>query len=751
MTGVVPSRHDARFSALEGAVFRARRPIVALSVLLAGTTIAADAAEPAPSTRRMVQRLEQIARTDGRNRNPTVGCEKRVAIVRELRDRAPDLRQKLNGSLRLGNELLKCGLTQEAIAEFQQVRKLLPPSQRDAQSARILSEFLAMGYLRLGEQENCLAQHGPESCLLPLQGTGVHRAQRGARAAIAELNALLGADPNRPAAAWLLNLSYMAVGEYPDSVPQRSLIPPRIFASDYDVARFPNVAESAGANILGLSGGVCIDDFDGDGRLDLMVSAWGAREQLRFLHNQGDGTFEDRTQQAGITGLTGGLNMNHADYDNDGDKDVLVLRGAWLRNDGRHPNSLLRNDGNGWFEDVTEEAGLLSLHPTQTAQWGDFDNDGHLDLFIGNESTPEQRSPCELYRNNGDGTFTNVAAEAGVAHVGFVKGVACGDFDNDGRLDLYLSRITQANVLYRNTGVEDGVPKFVDVSATARVTEPRNSFPTWFWDYDNDGWLDLFVAPFPGFEANTLDQIAADYVGLPTNAERPRLYRNLGDGTFADVTQMAGMNDAMLAMGANFGDLDNDGYLDAYIGTGEPNLRSLVPNRMYRNDGGQGFQNVTTSGGFGHLQKGHGIGFGDLDNDGDQDVYAVMGGAYESDLAYNALFRNPGHGNRWVTLRFHGTKSNRAGVGARVKITVDTERGPRRIHAIVNTGGSFGSSSLQQEIGLGRATAIREIEVRWPAGGVQRFRDVTADRVYLVREDSEALTPASVTVVPLGR
>ncbi|NIO60568.1 MAG: hypothetical protein GTO33_14825 [Acidobacteria bacterium] len=466
-----------------------------------------------------------------------------------------------------------------------------------------------------------------------------------------------------------------------------------------------------------------------------MASGWGLREQMRYFRNVGDGSFVELTAQAGLLGQVGGLNICQADYDNDGDVDVLVLRGAWLGAEGRHPNSLLRNNGDGKFDDVAERAGLTSLYPTQTAAWADYDNDGWLDLFIGNESAERRTYPSELLRNNGDGTFTNVAAEVGVADVGFVKGVAWGDYDNDGLQDLYLSRLKDRNVLYKNQGLRDGKWTFADVTEKAGVAEPLGSFSTWFWDYDNDGRLDLFVAPFPGFTGDSLASIAGGYLGRTDEQFVGRLYRNNGDGTFDDVTKAAGLGLPMLVMGANFGDLDNDGYPDAYLGTGEPNLHTLLPNRMYRNAEGRRFQNVTTSGGFGHLQKGHGIAFGDLDNDGDQDIYAVMGGAVSGDVAHNALFLNPGHGNRWITLELQGVRSNRSAIGARIRVAVETAEGRREIHANVGTGGSFGANSLRQEIGLGSAQAIREIEIRWPGTNeTQLFRGLQPNRAYRILE-----------------
>jgi hypothetical protein len=292
---------------------------------------------------------------------------------------------------------------------------------------------------------------------------------------------------------------------------------------------------------------------------------------------------------------------------------------------------------------------------------------------------------------------------------------------------------------------------FTDVTAKAGVAEPINSFATWFFDYDNDGWLDLFVSPFLGFGGENLQSIVAGYLGQPGEGETPRLYRNAHDGTFADVTRDVRLDKRLVVMGSNFGDIDGDGWPDIYLGTGEPDLRTLIPNRMFRNARGAAFQDVTTSGGFGHLQKGHGIAFGDIDNDGDQDVYAVMGGAYEGDVYQSALFRNPGHDTHWITILAEGTRSNRSGIGARVKVTVDTPSGPRDIHATVSSGGSFGASPLRQTIGLGDARAIRALEVRWPSSGaVQRFDNVPMDRAYAVREGTSAPRPLALDRFQLG-
>jgi len=191
----------------------------------------------------------------------------------------------------------------------------------------------------------------------------------------------------------------------------------------------------------------------------------------------------------------------------------------------------------------------------------------------------------------------------------------------------------------------------------------------------------------------------------------------------------------LLTMGANFGDLDNDGWLDFYVGTGNPDLSVLIPNRMFRNDGGRRFQDVTTSGGFGQLQKGHAVAFGDINNSGTQDIYSVVGGAVESDHAHNQLFRNPGHGNNWLKLKLEGVRTNRAAIGARIKVVAVTPEGEREIHRTVGSGGSFGASSMRQEIGLGRAGAVSRVEVFWPVtGATQVVTGLEINSFYHIRE-----------------
>ncbi len=695
----------------------------------------------APGTLEMVDRLRRLREETDPRKNIYLNAA-RVVLLKEAIGRAKSKPQELLWRFMLAKELMRAGETDAAVDELEGLERWWTESGRPMgpQDRKRFRDQMAISMLRIAEQENCCARHNADSCFVPIQGGGVHTLERGSRGAILHLTAALNAEPDDLAARWLLNLAYMTLGEYPEHVPDQWLIPEQVFKSEYDLERFYDVSGTLGLDVVSLAGGSIMEDFDRDGLLDIMASSWGLSHQLRYFRNNGDGTFTDRTSEAGLLGIVGGLNMSHADYNNDGYPDVFILRGAWWGEAGRHPNSLLKNNGDGTFEDVTAAAGVLSFHPTQTAAWGDYNNDGWIDLFIGNESSPKWPHPCELFHNNGDGTFTERAAELGIAHVGFVKGVVFGDYNNDGLQDLYLSVHHAPNILFRNDGPKDDAGwSFTDVTAEAGVGKPIGSFPTWFWDFNNDGWLDILVF---GYAWSSAGDVVADLIGLPYRGERPRLYRNNGDGTFTDISKAAGLDRLILAMGANFGDLDNDGFLDFYAATGEPDFRAVIPNLMFRNAGDETFQDVTTSGGFGNVQKGHGVAFGDIDNDGDQDLHVVMGGAYSGDLYQNLLFENPGGSNHWLTLQLEGVGTNRAAIGVRIQVRLETDRGDRDIHLVVSTGGSFGCSSLQQEIGLGLAESIRFVAVTWPTTGrTQVFENMAMDQAFLVREDATEPVP----------
>ena len=701
----------------------------------------------------MVKTLASIVETEGAWDNPWDQQQLKIASLQSDLKTQTDPIKRLITQRELAQQYVFAGTSEPAIGLLEKLLsdygKSVPP--RDIET---LKADLALAYFRLGELQNCTWNHNSDSCIFPVKNEGVHKEQLGAGEAARRYSELLS-DPNTdPENAlvyrWLLNISYMVLGKYPDAVPKQWLIPPETFKSDYDIGQFRDVAVTRGLNVFGRAGGVILEDFDNDGHLDLMISHMGIEEQLEYFHNNGDGTFTRMTEQAGLKGITGGLNLVQVDYNNDGCIDVFIPRGAWLHDKGQVPSSLLRNNCDGTFTDVTVQAGLLNNYPTQTAVWADFNNDGLLDLFVGNEIVREKvQWPADarnfrLYINNGDGTFTDVGPDTGIQLNGMVKGATADDYDNDGWQDLYVSLMGKPNHLFRNLGVPGKTPKFADVTAQAGVAEPNMSFTCWFFDYDNDGWPDIFVS---GYWA-TMPNIVREYIGQKDKAmgDRPRLYHNNRDGTFTDVSHETHLDQLLLTMGANFGDLDNDGWLDFYAGTGAAPLTNIVPHQMFRNYQGQYFQNVTTSGGFGHLQKGHAVAFGDIDNDGNQDVFENIGGAYTSDKFWSALFKNPGHGNHWVKLRLVGVKANRFAVGARIRVQTTEDGRTREIFRTVNSGGSFGASSLRPHIGLGKAGAIDALEIRWPGSGlVQRFAGpIAADRVYEIREGTKELKVVDV-------
>ena len=587
-----------------------------------------------------------------------------------------------------------------------------------------LMALLGICGLRRGGTENCLECIGPSSCLFPLAPEAVHRNPEGSRAAVRWFTAYLKEQPSDLRVIWLLNIASMTLGEYPDKVPRNARIPVAPFQSKLDAGRFTNVAAKAGLGARGpnLAGGSIFDDFNGDGLPDLFTTSLDADLGASLFVNRGDGTFEDRSASAGLSDQVYALNVARADFDNDGHPDVVLLRGGW---EAPMPLSLLRNRGDGTFEDVTKAAGLGQPITTESAAWGDYDNDGLVDLFVCGEFVRPGEDPktakgdpqnhCRLYRNQGDGTFRDVAAQAGVTNDRCAKGVAWGDYDGDGRLDLFVSNMGQECRLYHNEG--DGT--FRDVAPKLGVTGGLMSFACWFWDFDNDGLLDLYVNDY---RTSTAEAIASAMGVKVEGMSRPRLYRNLGPAGFRDVSQEVGLDRAMAPMGANFGDIDNDGYLDIYLGTGHMSYSGLEPNLMFKNVEGRRFEDITTSSGTGHLQKGHGVSFADYDGDGDLDLFVELGGGIPGDQGYNALFRNPGHGRHWLKVKLVGTKTNRSALVEKIRVTLHNPN--RSIHRTIGNNGSFGGNSLVETIGLLDAKTVAELTVTWPTSGTtQTFHD----------------------------
>jgi tetratricopeptide (TPR) repeat protein len=693
--------------------------------------------------------LNTLEKPEDWNQSPTMICDLRTQAVRNVKSAL---------TARLGPQIAKTrdefsasdvmeahvalaqfhaydGEMKEAIGQFEAASAI---ARTDVPAALPdMLQSLGVAHLHKAEMDNGLYRTPGDRCLLSLNGRARLEKTEDFDKAADYLLKLLVSRPGDIEAKWLLNLAYMSTGGYPGLVPPQHLIPPTHFASSEDLGRFVDVAAKAGIDSFSSAGGVIVDDFDNDGQLDVLTSNFDSCGQMKLFQRNASGTFVDQAAHAGLSPQLGGLNLLQTDYNNDGCKDVLILRGGW---ELAQRKSLLRNNCDGTFTDVTFASGLARpATSTQTATWTDIDNDGWVDLFVGNEDAPSQ-----LFRNRGDGTFEDIAAKAGVARTAFTKAVHAGDYDNDGYPDLYVSNLRSANLLYHNN--RNGT--FTEVAAAAGVTGADRGFPAWFFDYDNDGWVDLYASSY----FLSIEENARSYMRLPLNAKTMKLYRNMGDGSFKDVTVEANLAQVHMPMGSNFGDIDNDGFLDIFLGTGSPSYAALKPSVLLRNKEGKSFVDVTASSGTGEMHKGHGVAFADLDNDGDEEIVFKVGGATPGDAHAFRLFENPGHGNDWLGLRLVGVKTNRAAIGARIKVTVESAFGMRRsIYRTVNSGGSFGASPLEQHVGLGKAARIVDVEITWPVSKTtQHFANIAKNQVVEIRELSDSVTPVVRQRLPLG-
>lgn len=610
------------------------------------------------------------------------------------------------------------GNMEQAIAQYEKALQIA--IAQDPLAEPQMEEAMGIAYLHKSELENGVYRTPGEHCIRPMSPVNALANKADSRKAIEYFLRFLEQQPADLEVRWLLNFAYMTAGDYPEKVPEKYLIPPSAFESSEDVGRFRDVALEAGLDSYSMAGGVIVDDFENNGRFDIVTSSFDSCGPMHFFHNNGDGTFTEQGAKAGLADQLGGLNTLQTDYNNDGCLDILVLRGGW---EVPQRKSLLRNNCDGTFTDVTVASGLGEPTATQTAVWVDINNDGFLDLFVGNEGQPPQ-----LFLNKGDGTFQDIGHSAGIDHFMSSKGVTAADYDNDGFPDLYVSNFNGENVLFHNNHNNT----FTEVTANAGVPGPGRGFATWFFDYDNDGWPDIFTTSY----FLSLDETARTYLGLPHNATTLKLYRNLGNGTFRDVTQDVGLDKVYMPMGANFGDIDNDGFLDIFLGTGNPSYTTVKPSVLLHNKAGKQFVDVTASSGTGEWHKGHGVAFADLDNRGDEDIIFEVGGVTPGDNHALRVFENPGHGNDWISLKLIGVKTNRAAIGARIKLTVENRaQGVRSIHRTVGSGGSFGASPLQQHIGLGKDARILELEVWWPTSNTrQHFSNVAKNQFLEIKE-----------------
>ena len=528
-------------------------------------------------------------------------------------------------------------------------------------------------------------------------------------------------------------------------------------------AKFSDITDRAGLKFRYLSShtakkylpetmgaGAALFDYDNDGRLDIFLvngapiedptpkgtipKKTGPEYWNRLYRQKADGTFEDVTQKAGLEGVGYGMGVAVGDYDNDGFEDLYVTAYGG--------NRLYHNNGDGTFRDVTEKAGVGGSGWSSSAAWVDLDNDGFLDLVVlrylqwdfediwCGEHREGSRAYCHpdyfkaavplVYHNNGNGTFTEVAQKIGLAKPAKGLGIAIADYDRDGHIDLFFANDSMLEHLYHNKG--DGTFEEVGLLAGVAADIDGHTYAGMgvdFSDYDNDGWPDIIVTDL----AN----------------QRYALYHNNGDGTFNYSSPAAGISRMTMThsgWGVRLFDFDNDGRKDLLIAQGHdldtiertsPNLRYREPMLLARNMGKE-FQDVTASAGaaLGEPYVWRGLATGDLDNDGRLDAVVTA-----NDGPVRVLHNETANANHWILLKLTGHKSNRDAIGAAVSIT--TASGAQ--YATVTTASSYLSSGDKRvHFGLGKASVVESIEIRWPSGIVQSLKDVAADRVVQIDE-----------------
>ena len=657
-----------------------------------------------------------------------------IDYYKRLINSTSDSSKKFELQINLANQYIFAGQNDSCIQLIKYMMSQKASLDTNSAQAVVYYKLLALAFFRNGEVLNCQLNGNEVSCLLPLSSRAIYRNKEATQKALYYYTKILKQQKSDYVSRWMLNICYATIGLYPDSVPREYFINFGKYDAFASLQPFSNIASGLGVATLGFYGGSNMEDFNNDGLIDLFCCSFHMNDPVHLYINDGKGGFTDETKKAGLQKIFGGVFSTHVDYDNDGFVDILIIRGGWLQQSGVQPCTLLHNNGDGTFTDVTDSAGLNQHSPSHSACWADVNNDGLIDLFIAHEKWNENTSqPSQLFLNNGNGTFREASEDCGVLVDAYVKGCVFGDINNDGKPDLYVSIYGGPNLLFLNEGVsQKGFPHFVEIAAKAGVQQPIFSFPCAIFDYDNDGWDDILCT---GYNYSNY-QIAIEYVNDSAILYPPKLYHNNHDNTFTDVTAKVGLNRSIYAMGLNFADIDNDGYLDFYVATGGPDYQFLIPNLMFRNNNGKGFQDVTKITATGHLQKGHSVSFGDIDNDGSTDLYLEVGGLYCGDQSRNVLFYNNNRNNNWIGLNLVGVKSNRSAIGARVKVVVSEPSGEERsIYKTVSTGASYGANSLEMNIGIAQSDSINRIEITWARDKyIQTFHNIVKNHFYKIVE-----------------
>lgn len=610
-----------------------------------------------------------------------------------------------------------------ALAQYEQALERRPayrPARAGAAASRLR---VGQGERAAMELEALVRETPGDVALTFFLGTALYRLGHYERAVEAYRNAVdtLPEDsPRRLVRKWNLRVAYLAAYQtYPGQLPAKYHLELSDDARPSPVG-FTDVATSAGVDKVDRGRGNVWADFDGDGHLDMFTV--GIHVRHAFYGGDGEGGFADLTEAAGLADGRGGWSATAADYDNDGDPDLYVTRDAW---EGRAPNSLFRNEkvagGVLRFAAVGSAAGVDDPDDSFHAAWADVDGDGWVDLYVADGITGTGAGN-KLFINRRDGSsFDERGEPLGVAGTGKTLGVAFGDYDADGDLDLYVVNVGGPNNLLRN----EGGTRFTDVTAEAGVERPiQASYVAFFTDYDVDGDLDLFVSTMCHYDHFVESQVTGRAAG-----PRTHLYRNDGP-RFVEVGAELGLRRSFGSMGAGYGDIDYDGRVDLYLSNGGPEMARLESNTLYHNRE-DGFADITASAGVGNLGKGHGATFADFDADGDLDLYAGIGGHHPGDVWANSLYRNDGHSNHWIGFHLLGGTSNRGAIGARLVL----HSGDYTSAAQVSSGDGFGSgNSPGVEFGLGHRRAVDSVEIHWPSGGVTRLDAPAVDRFHSVTE-----------------
>ena len=603
--------------------------------------------------------------------------------------------------------------------------------------------WLGVARLRMLEQRLCGDTVGP-ACVLP---TLPYAEQLGdqALAAAEDLRATMelspGSNPLHESARWLLNVATMMLGQDPADLDEAERVP---LPAGVPPVPFAEVGAEVGLGDAFLAGGLVVDDFDGDGWFDLVVSSHDLRAPLRVYRNVGGRSFE--RVAAGLEGIGGGRNLVQADYDGDGDLDLFVARGGVLGGGLPLPDSLLRNDGGLRFTDATESAGLGAFAgPSWSAAWADYDGDGDLDLFVARGVPPggDRRAAAlpgsALLRNDG-GAFVDATDALDADGPLYARAGAWGDYDGDGDLDLFVAGTGGPARLLRNEGA-----RLRDVTDQSGLAGERDVLAAWFADFDGDGSEDLLLlhsAP-SGAGPPPIWRFVAWRTGSAAAAPAPALYRYEGE-RFVPAAAGVGLIGSVMALGAGFGDLDDDGRLDLHVGTGYPAPEALLPDLTFAGSPG-GFELLPFSTGLASLAAGNAVAFADWDRDGDQDLFVQAGGYRPGGQRRPLLFDNGGvaAARSYLALALRGPRGNPSAVGALVRVHTSGPEGRRSLLRRVGAASGFGAAPLELHFGIDRGERVTTVQVRWP--GARDFVAVAGVQVggrFLLAYGEEEARPA---------